>query len=102
MDGYVILTCKFHKEHRSWIGFCEELGTSTFGRTLDETEDRLKEAMALHLNTLDDVGEIKRFFEENKIRFYTYKPDKITVDVETNCDYFVTSCVQSIGELIPA
>jgi predicted RNase H-like HicB family nuclease len=104
ITGYVILTCKYHKEDRNWVGVCEELGTSTFGRTLDEAQKRLNDAIKLHLNTLDDVGEGERFFRENGIKFYTRIPDITSVNVKTNSEDFVTSCVQKIGvgELIPA
>jgi predicted RNase H-like HicB family nuclease len=104
ITGYVILTCKYHKEDRNWVGVCEELGTSTFGRTLDEVGKRLKEAIALHLNALEDVGEDERFFKENNIKFYKQKPSVTSVNIKTNSDDFVTSCVQRIGagELIPA
>ena len=102
MTGYVILTCKFHKEDRNWVGFCDELGTSDFGRTLDEAKKRLQEAIVLHLNTLEDVGERKRFFEENGIEIYKYRPKTQTVNVETNSDTFVTSCIETVGELAPA
>ncbi len=102
MNGYVILTCKYYKEARNWVGICDELGTSTFGRTLDEAEEKLKEAMLLHLKTLEDVGERENFFKENNIQFYTHKPSTVTIAVDTNNAYFVNPCVQQIGELIPA
>jgi predicted RNase H-like HicB family nuclease len=101
MKGYVILTCKYHKEDRSWVGVCDELGTSTFGKTLDEAEEKLRESIMLHLVTLEEVGERERFFKENNVQFYARKPHKVTIDVETNTDYFVSSCVQRIEELIP-
>ncbi len=102
MTGYVILTCKFRKEDRYWVGVCDELGTSDFGRTLDEAQKRLQEAIELHLNTLEDVGERKRFFEENGIKIYSYKPSTQTVNVETDSDTFVTSCIETVGEFAPA
>ena len=103
MSGYVRLTCKFHKEGRKWVAFCEELGTSTFGRTLDEAEHKLDEATTLHLNTLEDVGERERFFRENKIVFHRTRPRGIvTVHIPSNSDYFVRSCVQPIREFVTA
>lgn len=72
--GYIILTFSFHKEGNRWVGRCNELTTSAFGRSLPEAEERLKELVELHLNTLEDVGERERFFRENGIKFYTHKP----------------------------
>jgi len=66
-QGYVVLTLKFQKQGRRWTALCEELGTATFGRSLPEADQRLKEAVLLHLNTLEEVGERERFFKENKI-----------------------------------
>ncbi len=103
MSGYVRLTCKYHKEGRRWVAFCEELGTSTFGRTLDEAERRLEEAITLHLNTLEDVGERERFFSENNIVFHRTRPTgAVTVQVPSNSDYFVRSCVWPLRELATA
>ena len=102
MKGYVILTCKFHKEDNQWVGICQELGTSDFGSTLDEARDRLAEAITLHLNALEDAGEREQFIKENNIQFYIHKPSKIKVSVVADDGNFVTSCVQPIGELVPA
>lgn len=66
-DGYIQLTLEFSKEGRRWLGRCRELGTSTFGRTLPETDVKLREAVDCHLNTLEEVGERERFFQEHHI-----------------------------------
>lgn len=70
-DGFIILTLAFRKDGRRWTGECLELGTATYGRTLQQTHDELAELVMLHLNTLEDVGECERFFDEHGIRFYT-------------------------------
>lgn len=64
ITGYIVLTFKFQKEGRRWTAYCEELGTATFGRSLPEAQKRLEEAVLLHLNTLEDVGERERFDRE--------------------------------------
>lgn len=76
--GYIVVTFRFHKEGKRWVACCEELGTSTFGRSIPEAEKRIKEAVLLHLNTLEEVGEINRFFKENSIKLCRTKP---TADV---------------------
>lgn len=65
--GYVVLTFKFHKLGKRWTAQCEELGTATFGRSLYEAGKKLREAVLLHLNTLEEVGERERFFQEHGI-----------------------------------
>ena len=98
--GYVVLTLKFHKVGRRWTAYCEEFGTATFGRSLSEADKRLKEAVLLHLNTLEEVGERKRFFEEHNMELYHTKPKKdITVCVPLKESVFIQPYTQPIREL---
>jgi predicted RNase H-like HicB family nuclease len=95
--GYVVLTLKFHKQGRRWTALCEELGTATFGRSLPEADQRLKEAILLHLNTLEDVGERKRFLKENNIQIYHSKPkNDIMVCLPADTEMFIEPLVQAI------
>ena len=98
--GYVVLTLTFKPEDRRWVARCEELGTATFGRSLTEAEKRIKEAVLLHLNTLEDVGECTRFLMEHKVEFHRIKPRatiKITKSVSTGT--FIQPYIQPIREL---
>lgn len=98
-SGYVVLTYKFRRLDKRWTAYCEELGTATFGRSLPESEKRLEEAVTLHLNTLEKVGERERFFKEHNIQLHEVKPKKdITVCVPLKQEVFVRSDVR----LIPA
>lgn len=98
--GYVVLTLKFHKEGRRWAAYCEELGTATFGRSLPEAEKKLKEAVLLHLDTLEEVGERNRFFQEYNIEFHHSKPTKdITVSLPLTASVFVEPHIQPVYEL---
>ena len=100
VKGYVILTHKFQKEGRRWVAYCEELGTSAFGRSLPEAEKRLKEAVWLHLNTLEDVGERERFFKEHNIKLHTVRPKKnVTVCAPLHHNVFIHPHVQRIPAL---
>jgi predicted RNase H-like HicB family nuclease len=101
--GYVVLTFKFKKIDRRWTAYCEELGTATFGRSLPEADKRLKEAVLLHLNTLEEVGERSRFLKEHGIKLYQSRPkEDITVCLPVNTDVFIEPHVQSIPALIAA
>ena len=79
--AYVVFTFKFKQEGEKWTAYCEELGTATFADTIPEAEKRIKEAVLLHLNTLEDVGECENFFKEHNIKLYEYRPkrDELTV-----------------------
>ncbi len=98
--GYVVLTLKFHRAGKRWTAYCEELGTATFGRSLPEADKRIKEAVSLHLNTLEEVGERDRFFKEHNIELYRTKPKKdITVCLPLKTQVFVQPHIQPIREL---
>jgi len=75
-SGYIIVTLQFWREGDQWVGLCSELGTSVCGDTIEETEAALKEAIPLHLNTLEDVGERERFFKKHRIQFYRRRPSQ--------------------------
>ena len=101
-EGYIVLTYKFRKEDKRWTGYCEELGTATFGRSLPEVEKKLDEAVWLHLNTLEDVGERERFFKEQNIQFYRTRPKKdILVSVSPKHEVFVYPHIKRVPALNP-
>ncbi len=96
-NGYVVLTLKYQKVGRRWTAFCEELGTATFGRSLPEADKKLKEAVILHLNTLEDVGEREHFFKEHQIECYRSKPENgVNVCLPLQESTFVQSFVQPV------
>ena len=101
--GYVVLTLKFQQKGRRWTAYCEELGTATFGRSLPEADQRLKEAILLHINTLEDVGERDRFFKEHNIQLHHDKPrEDITVCLPINREIFIEPLIQALPELTAA
>jgi hypothetical protein len=59
--GIAVLTLPFRQENRRWTGECVELGTATYGRTLNQTHDELVELVGLHLDALEATGERERF-----------------------------------------
>lgn len=99
LTGYVVLTYEFGMEGKRWTAYCKELGTATFGRSLKEAEERLREAVCLHLNTLEDLGERERFFKEHNIKFYEVRPKTVKVSVPTKKDVFIHSDVQKVPAL---
>ena len=91
---------KFQKVNKRWTAYCEELGTATFGRSLPEADKKLKEALLLHLNTLEEVGEEQRFFKEHNIKLYHTKPkEDITVCLPLNKEVFIEPHIQAIPVL---
>ena len=80
---YIVLTAIFEKEEDGrWTAHCEELGTATFAHTIDEVREFIIEAIELHLKTLEDVGEIKRFLEEHNIKLHkTVPPPSVKISI---------------------
>lgn len=98
--GYVVLTYQFQKEGNRWTAYCEELGTATFGRSIPEADRKLDEAVLLHLNTLEEVGERVRFFKEHNIEFHPTKPKSdISFCVSSSQEVFVHPRIQPIRTL---
>lgn len=62
---------------------CQELGTTAFGRNVTEAEKRLREAILLHLNTLEDVQERTQFFKAHGIRIYPRYPKAVHPTIPT-------------------
>ena len=69
-SGYVILTLKFGREGKKWVGTCLELGTSTYARTLGHTEKSLDKLIIEHMNLLEEAGERGQFFQEWGIQIH--------------------------------
>ncbi|MCK4263729.1 MAG: hypothetical protein KAX27_02190 [Candidatus Aminicenantes bacterium] len=101
-NGYIVVTFKFRKEGNRWTAFCEELGTATFGRSIPEAHKKLKEAVILHLSTLEDVGERERFFKEHNITFHSHKPKKSDIKISgpLDADTFVRPYIYPIHKEI--
>ena len=100
--GYIVLTLAFKKEDRRWLARCEELGTATFGRSLPEADRRIKDAVLLHLNTLEDVGECERFLKEHHIEYHHIRPSH-NVDIRRpiSIGTYVQPYIQSVSKLTP-
>ncbi len=78
---YIVLTMIFEKEGDVWTGHCKELGTASYGSTLEETKEILRDLIALHLNTLEDVGECEQFLKDHSVHV-TLKPRQKNVDIQ--------------------
>lgn len=99
--GYIRLTYEFYKEERKWVAICHELGTSTFGRSISDAERKLDEAVLLHLDTLEEVGERQRFFKEHHIQIQRTKGQVGEVCVFPGReDAYFKPRIQHVGDLV--
>lgn len=71
ISGYVILTLRYTRDGRRWVGTCQELSTSTFARTLKRCQEELNELVTEHLNVLEETGQREQFFRDWGIEFHT-------------------------------
>lgn len=80
---FVVLTCIFERDGKSVTAECLELGTTAFGRNLTQAEDRLREAILLHLETLEELGERAQFFRRHNIKLHSSYPEEAHPTIPT-------------------
>lgn len=67
-EGVIVLTGTVDKEDDQFVSYCRELGTASCGDTIDEALANLDEAIAVHLEALEETDELLRFLRERNIR----------------------------------
>ena len=70
-QGYVVLTGFVEPEDHLFVSHCPELGVASCGETAEEALDNLGEAIAVHLEALEEIGELERVFRENQLKVIT-------------------------------
>jgi predicted RNase H-like HicB family nuclease len=96
---YITLTVLFEKEPDGrWVALCKQLGTSTYGDSIEDAKERIEEAISLQLNTLESVGERERFFKENEILILEMpKTKEISVNMPINSNIFSQTYAQPVN-----
>ncbi|HEX7318787.1 MAG TPA: hypothetical protein VF399_00315 [bacterium] len=82
--GYIKVTIVFEQLPDRWTVQCVELGTATFGKTLEDAKAKIMDAILCHLNTLDELGETEYFFKKHGIKYYEQKPKEKRETVTTS------------------
>lgn len=100
--GFIVLTVIFKFEDDVWTAECKELGTATFGDTIQEAERDIQEAILLHLNALEQVGERERFFREHDIEIYPTKPQMMHIDLPFDSGILVSQRIEPVNQLVCA
>ena len=70
----VVLTELVEPDGDQFAAYCLELGTASCGDTIEEAFANLEEAIGVHLNELDAIGERERVFQEKNINIYDLVP----------------------------
>ena len=82
-QGYVVLTGVVEPEDHLFVSYCPELGVSSCGYNAEEALDNLGEAITVHLEALEEIGELERVFHENHLNVVTgpATTDSVSVSV---------------------
>jgi predicted RNase H-like HicB family nuclease len=98
-DSFVVLTVLFkQEENERWTAECRELGTAAYGKSLQEARHQIEEAIELHLETLEAIGERGRFFKEHGIATFASAPQRdISVNMPVDSTVFVQPYVHHLA-----
>ena len=98
LTAYVVLTGVVSKEDdNQFVSYCRELGSSSCGSTIDEAFENLGDAIEVHLNALEETGEITNVLRERNINLYfDPPPEQIVVPVAPG------QTIRLFKELVPS
>ncbi len=73
----VELTGVVWPEGTQWVSQCIEFDISSFGASPGDAIEELKDAVCSYLNTIEDLGERERVFEERGVPVYQQLPSTV-------------------------
>ena len=74
---YIIVTHVIKKEDDQYVATCPEFDVSSFGETVEEANDNLKEAISLYLEGIEELKVRDQIFKEKSITTYISQPKSI-------------------------
>ena len=74
---YIIVTHVIKKENDQYVATCPEFDVSSFGETVEEANDNLKEAISLYLEGIEELKILDQIFKEKSITTYISKPKSV-------------------------
>lgn len=90
-----------NKEDKMFFAHCSELDIGSQGETVEEANSNLKDAVALYLNTIEELGTRKEIFKKRNIIIYHYKPKptlkKINIPKSYNNFPYITQQAMAIS-----
>ena len=91
---FIIVTCNITKEDNTYVAICPEFDIASQGKSVEEANNNVKDAILLYLNTIEELGTRKKIFKERKIKIYTDIPEirkeKIPISKDFDHDSFTT------------
>jgi len=74
---YIVVTHVIKKENDQYVATCPEFDVSSFGETVEEANDNLKEAISLYLEGIEELKVRDQIFKEKSITTYINQPKSI-------------------------
>jgi len=74
---YIVVTHVIKKENDRYVATCPEFDVSSFGETVEEANDNLKEAISLYLEGIEELKVRDQIFKEKSITTYINQPKSI-------------------------
>jgi predicted RNase H-like HicB family nuclease len=68
---FIVVTHIIKKENGQYVAVCPEFNVSSFGDTVEEANENLKEAITLYLEGIDELKIRDQVFKEKSIKTYT-------------------------------
>jgi len=64
MDEHIIIRSEFFREGDVYVGICPDLDVSSFGETIEEARQSLREALKAFLEECETMGTLHDVLEE--------------------------------------
>ncbi|GAI66535.1 unnamed protein product [marine sediment metagenome] len=74
---YIVLTHMISKEEKVFFALCPELDVGSQGETVEESDNNLKDAILLYLDTIEELGTREYIFKKRNIKVYSHKPKPV-------------------------
>jgi predicted RNase H-like HicB family nuclease len=74
---YIVVTHVIKKENNQYVATCPEFDVSSFGDSVEEANENLKEAILLYLEGIDELKVREQIFKEKSIKIYKRRPKSI-------------------------
>jgi predicted RNase H-like HicB family nuclease len=101
---FVQLTARLEpgeQDEGGFVAFCPELGISSQGEDLDETQANIIDAIVEFLTTLSDTGDLVPFLNERRIALLAAEPTgPVQMAIYPQRREMVSAFVASIGESV--
>ena len=68
MRKTITLTLEVEREEDQYVSLCRELDVSSYGDSVEEALSRLRDAVTLYLDTIEQDGELERVIQDRGIK----------------------------------